>query len=131
MNTSHHLLNTNLTIFWKFVQKKAIKRENITILSHTVKTVNINNQEYDLPVNKWHVLNLHNNNKILFYINCTSATSYRGVATAVNKDHSSQLEAFKKIAIETYNRNIGSVVDPPLNINANVNATRNKKKDFI
>ena len=75
-----------------------------------IKVVNLNNIDYDVPVNFWYTLNIDGTNKVFFFAHVSSVHNYKGIIIAVNKDseaHHSLLTSMKHSALNYYDQTLG------------------------
>lgn len=72
-----------------------------------IKTVSIDNKDYDIPVNFWYKFQIDVNAKIYFYVHCSTLSNYKGVVIAVNANNVANLSLMKDTAINFYNQTMG------------------------
>lgn len=95
-----------------------------------IKTVQIDNKDYELPVNWWYHFKIDDDKKVYFYIHCSTLSNYKGVVVAVNKINETNLATMKDKIIEFYNQTLGVRV---VNNNNNIinNDNNNIRENFI
>lgn len=92
---------------------------NEPLNKQVLKTVSIDNTDYDLPVNCWYSFNIDTEHMVYFYTH-VSVSGYKGIVIAVNNNESANLKLIKDEAIDYYDHSLGVK-----------NFSRNKKTDFI
>lgn len=86
------------------------------------KTVSLNGNDYEIPVNFWYTFNIDNNNQIYFFAHVSVVANYKGVIIAVSNDKEPALTKMKNEALDYYNQNLGM---------PNINYIPNKQMNFI
>ena len=87
-----------------------------------IKTVSINNDDYDIPINFWYSFNIDTDHKVYFFAHVSAISSYKGVVVAVDYKNATSLSLMKDQAIDFYNQTLGSPA---------ATVCTDKKMDFI
>lgn len=70
------------------------------------QTININDDEYDLPVNLWYTM-IINNIKVYFYVHVSVLAGYQGIMLATNTQTVTIFDTIKQQMLDNYNRTLG------------------------
>lgn len=102
----HNLVSTcdKILIYIGKHKNKILDPENKQI----IKTVSIDNKDYDIPVNSWYNFQIDVNKKVYFYIHCSTLSNYKGVIVAVNGLNVTSLSLMKNTAINFYDQTLGA-----------------------
>jgi len=93
--------------------------------NQVIKTVNLHDVEYEIPVNYWYTYNIDNTHKVFFYVHVSIIQNYKSVIIAVDKNieaDNSFLAKMKQDALNYYDQTLG--------INNTIFCT-NERMDFI
>ena len=84
-----------------------------------IKTVSIDNRDYDIPVNFWYNFQIDVNINVYIYIHCSSLSNYKGVVVAIDKQNVENLSLMKNTAINFYDQTLGVPAVGGINNNNN------------
>ena len=70
-------------------------------------TVDIDNHDYDLPIDLWYTLNMTNNKKLYFFIHVSVTRGYKGILFASDIEDNNLFEEIKLCVNDYYIRTLG------------------------
>ena len=73
-----------------------------------IKTVTLQDRDYDIPVNFWYNFKIDNEHKVYFFAHISVLQNYRGVVIAVDRRNADNLVMIKQIALDFYDQTIGA-----------------------
>lgn len=93
----------------KMLMYIAQNRSNIAepIDKQIIKTVTIDNEDYDVPVNFWYSFEITTGSKVYFFAHISVMSHYKGVVIATRNDTATNLALMKSEALDFYDQTIG------------------------
>lgn len=92
-----------------------------------IKTITIDHNDYDLPVNFWYTFDIDNTHKVYIFVHVSVIQNYKGVVIAANAGNEANLPLMKDKAMDHYNHTLG-LQQLTYAYNA---ITMSKKMDFL